>query len=98
MSMRHCEMCGKESPTLYEACIDCVCTTSCCLNNPPPANPLFPLGRFQSALVKHALVPAEALNDPEWFDAGRTLAATREAYDELFNATGERTLPAGEKL
>lgn len=63
---------------------------------PVRSEPLFSVSRFRAALVKHGIIFPEAIEDAEGFDGGRTLAATRAAYDELTeNAPRERPAVAG---
>ena len=49
------------------------------------------LTRFRDALVKHGIVRRGAIEDAEFYDGGRTLAATQAACDELI-ANEELTL------
>jgi hypothetical protein len=41
------------------------------------------LSAFRSALVRHDVIPPESIEDAEGYDGGRTMEATRLAFEEL---------------
>ena len=54
---------------------------------PVRSEPMFSISRFRSVLVKHGIIGRDAIDDAANYDGGRTLAATRAAYDELVENT-----------
>jgi DTW domain-containing protein YfiP len=71
-----CNRCGKN----LEAC-------NCAALPPVRSEPMFSISRFRSVLVKHGIIGRDAIDDAANYDGGRTLAATRAAYDELVENT-----------
>ena len=46
-------------------------------------NKPFSLSQFRSVLVERDVIPPEAIDDAEGYDAGRMMGATRLAYEDL---------------
>lgn len=57
--------------------------------------PAFGLADFETALIRHGIIPAAAINDAGGYDEGETRDAVLSAYEDLAFPHDNGTLVAG---
>jgi hypothetical protein len=58
---------------------------NCQTDNCPAGLPAFSLDHFRTVLIRRGIIQPGAVDDPEGYDGGDTMEATRAACEELLN-------------